>query len=132
MTKVKDALPIPTNCRYCQGQVKFLNNLHIYGTSFGNWPYVYVCAQCDAYVGVHPNTKIPLGTLANSSLRKARKKAKDAFNPIWMSSQMNRSQAYQWLAEQMGIEPSKCHFGWFEENQCKEATEICNWFFSRK
>jgi len=45
--------------------------------------WVYVCPgypACDTYVGCHPRTDLPLGTMAGSDLRLARRKAHKAFD----------------------------------------------------
>lgn len=120
--RVKDHLPIPTECRYCGAEVKRMNNSKVYGKSFGSWPYVYACTQCDSYVGLHPSTNIPLGTLASKSLREARVRCKKPFQAL--AAKIGRSPAYKMLARYMGIPASQCHFGWFEEDQCDLAKEI--------
>lgn len=130
-----DDFPIPTNCRYCNAKVKLVNNNVIYGISYGSWPYAYLCDNddCGAYVGVHKNTKIPLGTLADYRLREARKAAKDVFNRLWNgpNAQMSRTQAYQWLAKQLNIDPKTCHIGWFEVDKCERTVELCKKFAKR-
>jgi Protein of unknown function (DUF3268). len=97
----------------------------IYGRSYGN---SWVCAnfpQCNTYVGCHKGTDTPLGTPANSALRKARSKAHAAFDPLWRSGEMTRSAAYAWLAEKMGIPKDLCHIAMFDEGQCENAVWIC-------
>lgn len=122
--RVANPLPVPTVCRCCGGQVKLVENDVIYGRRYGSWPWAYACTAkgCGAYVGLHPFTNIPLGTLAREPLRKARKEAKAAFNVLWHSGAavMTRSQAYAWLAGQLGIHPVEaCHIGWMEDEQCR-------------
>lgn len=124
MNKVKDQLPIPKTCRYCGADVQLVDNEKIYGKSYGAWPFAYKCSCCDSYVGVHPNTNIPLGTLANRELREWRKKAKDVFNPLWQYGGMSRTAAYNWLSEKLGIHKSKCHIGWFDVEECKKVFEM--------
>lgn len=125
---VKNPLPVPTTCRYCQSDVCIINNSEIYGRSFGDWPWAYRCSkkECGAYVGMHPKTNIPLGTLADQRTRDARKEAKDWFNPIWQDGLMTRTQAYHWLAEQLGItKVEECHIGWFDEDMCERVKVAC-------
>ena len=38
---------------------------------------------------------------------------------------MSRGQAYDWLAEQMGMTKAQCLIGGFTEAQCKAVVEIC-------
>ena len=90
LKRVKNPLPVPTICPHCQSSVALVNNAKVYsGREYGKWPYAYLCENdaCGAYVGLHPNTTIPLGTLATASMRDARKKAKDAFNRMWENDQ---------------------------------------------
>ncbi|AFV50654.1 hypothetical protein G169_gp41 [Pseudomonas phage AF] len=102
--RVKDWLPPPTCCPYCNGPVALVNNSEIYrGKSYGDWPYAYWCKPCDAMVGLHPFTDLPLGTLADRDLREARKDAKQIWQTIQSAEGWTRSQAYAWLAKQMQI-----------------------------
>ncbi|WP_080416055.1 zinc-finger-containing protein [Burkholderia ubonensis] len=124
--RVKDRLPIPTTCPHCSGAVKFASNAAVYGRTYGEWPWMYLCQNlsCRAYVGTHPHTNIPLGTLATAAIRDARKKAKDQFNALWQGGQMTRTAAYSWLAARMSIPVAACHFGWFDEAQCSRAMQV--------
>lgn len=131
---VKNVLPVPTTCPHCGGSVGLYNNKKVYrGREFGDWPYVYLCENdaCAAYVGLHPQTDIPLGTLATDDIRQARMLAKSSFNNLHEhGGPMTRSGAYAWLAVQMGIEDvNHCHIGWFDEAQCDKVVEICDKFF---
>ena len=124
--KVTNPLPIPESCRYCASVVRVVTNDQIYnGRQYGEWPWVCLCdnAECGAYVGFHPFTGIPLGTLARRPLRDARKQAKALFNPFWESGRMTRGEAYASLAKAMGIPELECHFGWFDEAQCQQAID---------
>ncbi len=125
--RVKNPLPAPVECHYCQSPVSIAKNSAIYGREYGEWPWVYVCESslCRAYIGMHPFTAIPLGTLANQELRNARKECKPAFNHIWQSGLMTRTEAYQWLAKQLSIPAGECHFGWFDVDLCQRAKLIC-------
>lgn len=118
--RVKNPLPVPDRCPHCDKACFIVNNAEIYGREFGEWPWSLLCTGCRAYVGLHPFTGIPLGTLATPAIRKARSAAKDAFNPLWQSGRMNRSDAYAWLAGALGIaKVEECHIGWFDVEQCQ-------------
>jgi len=130
LRRVKNPLPVPTKCRYCGGKVELVNHREIYdGREFGGWPYAYWCRPCDAYVGLHPDTDIPLGTLANAELREARRLEKHWFERLWRRGagdwKEQRTAAYGWLAAQMGIEVGQCHFAWFDLEQCRIAGALC-------
>ena len=64
---------------------------------------------------------MPLGRLANSALRKLKNKAHCVFDPLWLSGGMTRTEAYTWLAEQLGIPFRDCHIGMFDERLCRMA-----------
>jgi hypothetical protein len=123
--RIDDALPIPTECRYCAGPVALVDNSEIYrGRSYGGWPFAYWCKDCDAMVGLHPDTDLPLGTLADKALRTARQQCKAPFERIWRVLRLkSRKGAYAWLAEQLGIPVAECHFGLFEVEQCERARD---------
>jgi len=131
IARVSNPLPEPTVCPHCRGAVVLANNSKIYGKAYGQWPWVYRCINdsCDSYVGLHPFTAFPLGTLADKVTRNARKKAKNAFNPIWQSKRMSRSAAYIWLANKLGIaDVNACHFGWFDVETCNRVLLVCEEF----
>lgn len=125
--RVKNPLPTPTECPHCAAPVSLVSNETIYGRAYGEWPWVYACSGCGAYVGLHPFTAIPLGTLATAEIRDARKRAKAAFNPIWQQGRMSRTDAYAWLAGALGIADVKaCHIGWFDVDQCNTVVRAIN------
>lgn len=125
LKRVKDPLPAPTDCRYCGMDVELVSNAEIYGREYGDWPYAYLCRCCDAYVGVHPHTDIPLGVLADRFLRSARKAHKRYFLDLQRRANWSRKEAYTFLAGELGIPVSSCHWGWFEIEDCEKAGAIC-------
>lgn len=125
--RVTDKFPIPTTCPHCNGAVEIASNAAIYnGREYGDWPWIYLCVnkKCFASIGMHPETNLPLGTLAHGPLRQQRMKAKSLFNPLWQSGKMARKYAYYWLAKEMGLPPEQCHFGLFDEKQCELAMKV--------
>ncbi len=82
------------------------------------------CKPCGAHVGCHNGTHKAFGPLANAELRKARTEAHAAFDPLWELRYMERTQAYEWLAEMLGIEVSKTHIGMFDLEQCMLTRSI--------
>lgn len=92
----------------------------------------YLCRPCDAYVGCHKGTTRPLGRLANAELRQAKQDAHAAFDPLWKFhtfhrgyQTMTRNAAYEWLAEQLGINRSDCHIGMFDLETCRRVVQLC-------
>lgn len=91
------------------------------------------CILCDARVGCHPGTWVPLGGLANAETRAARQRAHKLFDALWTakmhrdgcSQDAARSAAYAWLAREMGIEPRDCHIGMMDAVECATVIEIC-------
>lgn len=123
LARVKDRIEIPTACPHCGECVELVSNAEIYhGREYGKWPYAYLCSGCWAYIGLHPDTDLPLGTLAHRNTRDARKAAKRLFGLLTkFKFKEDRSSAYTWLAEQMGIDFRACHFGFFDAAQCDRA-----------
>lgn len=127
IARVPHPTPIPTTCRHCGGHVAPVHNSEIYGTAFGDWPWSYLCRGCGAYVGMHPYTNIPLGTLANKQQRDKRSAVKRMFNELWVSAPNRRearTKAYAWLASKMGLTEAECHFGLFDEDLCDKASDV--------
>lgn len=125
---VKDRLHAPLICHCCnQYGVKLVNNSEVYnGRSFGKWPYVYLCPHCRAYVGLHPDTDLPLGTMADSFTRDARKHAKAPFSTlVRVRFNRDRDKAYTWLADSLNIPRRECHFAMMDEERAMEVAGFC-------
>ena len=131
LKRVRERLAIPTVCNCCGGSVRLVNNMEIYnGTEYGDWPYAYRCEHCGAYVGLHPQTDLPLGTMADHATRSARKQKKLFIHLTKSHFKGSRDAAYQWLADSMGIEKRMCHWGVFTIEQCNQAATIIERFIS--
>lgn len=74
LARVKDFLEPPERCPCCGGAVELVSNEVFYKRVLG-WPLTYRCMDCDARVGCHPGTDLPLGTLADEVTRRARRAA---------------------------------------------------------
>ncbi|WP_417329200.1 zinc-finger-containing protein [Halomonas cupida] len=128
LRRVTDWMAPPEQCPNCGKVVELVSNSEIYGREFGDWPYAYRCIDhrgCDSYVGLHPNTDLPLGKLADSFERQARKDNKRYFMDVLSRQNWSRNQAYAWLAQRMGIPESECHWGLFSVRQAHMAGAIC-------
>ena len=126
--RVTAPMPAPEFCRYCRSTVSIRSNAAVYGgREYGAWPYVYLCdsSDCGAYVGIHPHTDIPLGTLADRELRESRKINKGAFLRLSKARGWSRKQSYRWLASELDIPMDDCHWGWFSIDQAEEAGQVC-------
>ena len=112
-------------CPYCgnksdgvTGQVVYPHRPDLHNKWF------YRCVLCDAYVGCYSDIKNSLGRLANAELRKYKSMAHRAFDPIWKTKAMKRSDAYKALAAEMRIQPSECHIGMFDEKTCDKVVRV--------
>lgn len=120
--------PTPEVCPYCGWPVEFASNATIYGREYGNGK-CYKCTNCDAYVGVHDGTKIPLGILANKEMRNIKRKGHAMFDWYWNKSinpkaRRKRWECYARLSIKLGIEVRECHFGWFGKERLLQAIAI--------
>jgi ssDNA-binding Zn-finger/Zn-ribbon topoisomerase 1 len=112
-------------CPYCGSSVVKRSSRLIYRRSYG---WLWVCSrypECDAYVGCHKGTDKPLGRLANATLRRRKMEAHAAFDPLWQAGEMKRSEAYAWLAKQLGIPAKRCHIGEFDVDTCNLVVQVC-------
>lgn len=126
LARVRDRIEPPKACHCCAGMVRLVSNAEIYGREYGPWPFAYRCSQCGAYVGLHPDTDLPLGIMATKATIQARKVAKADFLALVSERYAGKqSAAYAWLARALAISPSICHFGMFTEQQAGRAGEIC-------
>ncbi|MDC9599010.1 zinc-finger-containing protein, partial [Xenorhabdus anantnagensis] len=127
--RVNDPYPIPTHCRYCGRHVMIEHHLNVFKRIHDNrWPWLYHCWTCGARVSIHPETDIPMGSLADKPTRIARLSAHQHFDYVREKWNWARTDAYRWLAKQLEISPSQCHFGWFDTEMCQRATNICRRF----
>lgn len=112
------------NCDYCGRPAEYVDSKAIYGKSYG---MMYLCRHCEAYVGVHDGTDIPLGRLADSRLRYWKKVAHRAFDPLWKNGRFrgHRDAAYRWLSGRMELPPEETHIGMFDIDMCRQAIQIC-------
>lgn len=84
----------------------------------------WLCS-CGAYCGSHGLTTRALGSPCGPVTRRARLEAHDWFDQIWKTRQMDRSRAYQWLSDQMGIPKERTHIGMMTAAQAWRVVEIC-------
>lgn len=110
-------------CPYCGISAKLSRYKGVHDNG-----HLWVCIACGARVGCHPGSKVPLGTLANAELRSARMEAHNAFDPRWRGAANRfraRTDAYAWLASQMGLKIEDCHIALFDLQQCRRVVELC-------
>ena len=113
-------------CPYCDKPAILVTGHKIYPHRTDLYTkHFWHCEPCDAYVGCHPQTTNPLGRLANAELRKAKMDAHAAFDPIWQSEEMTRTEAYVWLSTTIGISIDDCHMGMFDVDTCSKVIVAC-------
>lgn len=114
------------SCSYCGREAELVDGTEVYPhrPDLSDKKF-YRCEPCAAWVGCHPGTDRPLGRLANAELRRAKMAAHQALDPLWRSGRMSRSQAYDWLARQLGLHKSECHVGKFDVETCNRVVMIC-------
>lgn len=109
----------PDGCPYCKHPVFVVDSHVVYGTSYG---LVHKCSNelCDAYVGCHKNSDIPLGRMANKQLRKWKILAHNAFDPLWKTGRMTRREAYTYMQKIMKMDRKEAHIGKFDVMECRK------------
>ena len=119
-------------CPYCKRDAELVRGCKVYPhrPDLAHKKY-WRCVPCDAYVGCHPRSKRhghngdePMGRLANVELRRAKQRAHAVFDPFWKSRDMKRTEAYAWLAEQMGVSAANCHIGMFDVDGCRAVVAV--------
>jgi len=113
----------PNGCNICgvQKSIILTDSAIIYGSSYG---LIYYCTNCRAYVGVHKvkdnphgEKDAPLGTLADSELRRLRKQAHALFDPLWSKSTLSRRGAYKVLQRATGVSEERAHIAMLNKNE---------------
>ena len=119
-------------CPYCGSQA-LLRPASVVHERTAPGEKVYVCARypaCDAYVSVHRESLLPMGTLADKSLRQKRRQAHIALNRLWEQGLMTRKEAYRWLQVQLGLPENEAHIGRFSAFRCEQVMNLCGRFTS--
>lgn len=83
----------------------------------------YGCSQfrvtgCRGSHSAHQDTGKPMGIPAKQEVKTARHNAHRVFDQLWMSGQMSRKRAYQWMQKVMGMTKREAHIGAFDAEQC--------------
>lgn len=120
---------VPPICPYCLKRSTLVTSRAVYGGR--DYGPVWCCAECEAWVGVHRDSKdfAPLGRLANASLRKLKMKAHALLDPCWRNRPGHdkgrlRKAIYKLLADELGIDGKACHVGEFDDDLCERAIRI--------
>ena len=118
---------LPTTCGYCGQPAKLVHSAQVYGKDYGGM--MWRCDPCDAHVGCHKGTSVPLGSLADADLRAARQRAHAAFDPIWRNKPGSafhaRRNLYNRMARHLGLPVERTHIGFFDAKTCAEVVKFC-------
>ena len=115
-------------CPYCGAQAMLRPAHVVHGNQAKQGQYLYVCnryPKCDAYVGVHAKSLLPLGTLANGDLRHKRILAHRAFEQLQRTCKMEKWQAYQWLQAKFSLRRDQAHIAKFSVYMCDQLIAAC-------
>ena len=63
---------------------------------------LHMCPICGNYVGCHPNTNTPLGSIPNAIIRQYRMNVHNILDPLWKNGLINRSKLYKQLSKILG------------------------------
>jgi hypothetical protein len=119
--------PPPTRCDDCKSlNIKYEADID----SNRLWPYVWRCLDCKAKVGCHPGTDHPLGYMANPYVRRLRAELHDLIDPIWEYKLATRSEIYNWLARELGLE-GVAHISQLPIHQLKLAIKIVSGYVDK-
>lgn len=111
-------------CPYCgkgavkvDGTIIYPHRRDLYEKNF------WFCRECDAWVGCHPRTSIPLGRLANAELRVLKMAVHSCFDVLWKGGFISRHDAYAWLSKVMNKPRHETHIGMFNDEECRAAIQ---------
>ena len=121
--------PFQIKCPYCGAKAVLRPASYVYGASLTEkGRHLYLCSNwpaCDAYVSAHKSTLLPMGTLANGTLRHKRILAHRALDELQRHRHMDKWAAYLWLQMQLGLSSEEAHIGLFSAGQCELVIKLC-------
>lgn len=121
--RVTNRLPRPIRCDACGSprvhlQKRSLMKMRAPRT----WDLIWHCLECEALVGCHEGTDIPLGLMADAETRGMRFLAHEHFDRLWRgrSAPMSRAEAYAWMARTLAVSADAAHIGMLDRAQCEQ------------
>ncbi len=117
--------PVKMTCPYCGRPMQLRHGDAVYRDN-NKKRKVYVCTgypECDTYVRTEKGTLKPIGTPANSDLRRLRYETHQQFDQLWQEGLMSRHEAYLWLSTLTGLPEELAHIGEFREGMCCKVIE---------
>jgi uncharacterized Zn finger protein (UPF0148 family) len=108
-------------CPECAAPLILKQGKHgtFYGCSRWRW------TGCTGTHSAHQGSGKPMGVPAKQEVKAARHKAHTAFDALWMTGQMSRKRAYEWMQKIMNLTKRDSHIAKFDLAQCERLiTEI--------
>ena len=95
----------------------------------------YGCSEypkCDGTHGARPDGT-PLGKPADKETRAMRVQAHASFDRLWKGKPalMDRTQAYEWLDDVMGLSKEEGHISRMDKDQCQRLILLVDRYLSR-
>ncbi len=115
-------------CPYCNSPAVLRPASAVHGIKAQPHSYLYVCSRypaCDSYVSAHQRDKRPMGTLADSHLRRKRIQAHNALEQLRKAKHMEKWAVYVWLQARLGLDESSAHIGLFSAPMCDRLVSVC-------
>lgn len=124
--RYKDWRDPPSQCDCCgEPVVTLASNAAVYGRECGDWPMIYLCLLCGAFVGCHPYSVFPLGIMADDETRGMRRALHAMIDPLWKSHGWSRPEVYGLMTGLMGFGPGRrFHIGELSRIECLQANEV--------
>lgn len=85
------------------------------------------CPTCHEFVGCHPNSEKPLGTIPTKKLKYARLKIHEILDPLWRQGKYSRGGIYSKISKFLGYQ---YHTG--EINDIETARKVYRFILSIK
>jgi ssDNA-binding Zn-finger/Zn-ribbon topoisomerase 1 len=109
-------------CPECGDQME-LRNSSRFGRFYGCKSYPH----CKATHGAHKDGT-PLGIPTTKEGKKARMRAHEVFDKLWVDRHMTRTEAYAWMGKILDLPPHEAHIARFDIAQCEKLIEAVTRF----
>lgn len=111
-------------CPYCNSSAIQVTGREIYPQRSDLYSRAFWCCSNGhppAYVGCHPGTNRPLGTLADGLLREIRSQTHVLYDRLWQEQHFTRSQCYALLSAHLKLPLDQTHIAMFDAAQCRST-----------
>ena len=105
-------------CGDCDSKMVLRNSRFGWFWGCSRWP------ECDGAHGAHSDGS-PMGTPAPVEVRRVRQLAHSAFDGMRRNRGFTRGNAYQRLAEMLGVPVESCHIARFDADMCRRVAKAC-------